>query len=253
MKRVITAVCLALFAIYSIFFAPQPLFALIVAAMALLCWHEFAAIASASGVRGPLVLVYGAGLIAMWRPESLPLLTILLLAAALSLPDLSKSLAFAATCVLAILYVFLAWRWAYDLRAIDRYWLLYALAINWVGDVAAFYTGRTLGRHKLAPHVSPGKSWEGAAGSMVATVAAGVWYGRVTGLPLDGLQFAVLSAAANIAGQTGDLAESALKRGAGVKDSGTLLPGHGGFLDRLDSSLFTLPVVHFYLIWFGPR
>jgi phosphatidate cytidylyltransferase len=251
MKRVITAACLALFALYSIFFAPQPVFAVVVATMAFLCYHEFAGIASANGVDGPLRLVYGAGLIAMWRPDALPLLTLALLALSLRSRDLGKSMSFAGVSVLALVYIFLAWRWAYDLRAIDRYWLLYALAINWVGDIAAFYTGRTFGRHKLAPRVSPGKSWEGAAGSLAATVAGGVAYGQLIGLPLPPWQFAALSAVANVAGQVGDLAESALKRGAGVKDSGTLLPGHGGFLDRLDSSLFTLPVVYFFLVWFA--
>jgi phosphatidate cytidylyltransferase len=251
MKRIITAACLALFALYSIFLAPQPVFAVVVAGMAFLCYHEFAGIAAASGVEGPLMLVYGAGLVAMWRPDSLPLLVLFLLALSMRSRDLGKSMGFAAVSVLALVYIFLAWRWAYDLRAIDRYWLLYALAINWVGDIAAFYTGRSLGRHKLAPRVSPAKSWEGAVGSMAATIVAGVVYGRVTGLPLPAWQFAALSAVSNVAGQVGDLAESALKRGAGVKDSGTLLPGHGGFLDRLDSSLFTLPVVYFFLSWFA--
>jgi phosphatidate cytidylyltransferase len=250
MKRIVTAVLLAAFALYSIFLAPQPVFAVIVAMMAFLCYHEFAGIASASGVDGPLNVVYVAGLLVMWRPELLAIVTVLLLALSLRSRDLSKSLGFAGAAVLGIVYIFLAWRWSYDLRAISRYWLLYALAINWVGDIAAYYTGRTFGRHKLAPRVSPGKSWEGAIGSIIVTIFAGVWYGQATGLPLPPWQFAALSAVANVAGQVGDLAESALKRGAGVKDSGTLLPGHGGFLDRLDSSLFTLPVVYFFLIWF---
>lgn len=251
MKRILTALALAAFALYSIFLAPQPVFGFVVAMMAFLCYHEFAGIAAASGVEGPLTLVYAAGLVAMWRPDTLPLLTVVLLVASLRSRDLSKSLGFAGASVLGIVYVFLAWRWSYDLRAINRFWLLYALAINWVGDVAAFYVGRTFGRHKLAPRVSPGKSWEGAVGSILVTVGAGVWYGKATGLPLQPWQFAALSAVANVAGQLGDLAESALKRGAGVKDSGTLLPGHGGFLDRLDSSLFTLPVVYFFLTWFS--
>jgi phosphatidate cytidylyltransferase len=249
MKRVITAVLLAAFALYSIFLAPPLVFAAVVAMMAFLCYQEFAGIAAASGVEGPLKFVYAAGLLVMWRPESLPLVTLLLLALSLRSRDLNKSLGFAGASVLALVYIFLAWRWSYDLRAIHPYWLLYALAINWVGDIAAYYSGRTFGRHKLAPRVSPGKSWEGAIGSMIATVAAGVWYGYATGLALPLWQFAALSAVANAAGQVGDLAESALKRGAGVKDSGTLLPGHGGFLDRLDSSLFTLPVVYFFLTW----
>jgi phosphatidate cytidylyltransferase len=102
-----------------------------------------------------------------------------------------------------------------------------------------------MGRHKLAPHVSPAKSWEGAIGSLAASLVYGALYlpRWVPTVPLAaGLG---LTAIANLAGQFGDLCESALKRGADIKDSGGLLPGHGGWLDRLDSSLFALPVVYF--------
>ena len=115
--------------------------------------------------------------------------------------------------------------------------------MNWIGDSGAYYFGRNFGRHKLAPIVSPGKSWEGAAASLVVSVLFGVFVlPRFVGIGL--WQAAAVSVAANIAGQIGDLAESAIKRGAGVKDSGTLLPGHGGMLDRVDSSLFSLPVLY---------
>lgn len=251
MKRVATALVLAVIAIYSIFFAPSWLFAIVVAAMACACYSEFAGIAAANGVHGPLWLGYLAGLIAMWRPEALPILVIVLLAIALNLEDLSHVLGFVGTTALGAIYIFLAWRWALDLREANKFWLLFALSVNWVGDIAAYYVGRAIGKHKLARRVSPGKSWEGAAGSMLGTVAFGVWYGQQTGLGVPPLQFALLAAVANVAGQVGDLAESALKRGAGVKDSGTLLPGHGGFLDRMDSSLFTLPVVYYFLKWFN--
>jgi phosphatidate cytidylyltransferase len=115
--------------------------------------------------------------------------------------------------------------------------------VNWIGDTGAYYFGRNFGRHKLAPIVSPGKSWEGAAASAAASVLFGIFV-----LPrfvnIDLLPAGLISIAANVAGQVGDLAESAIKRGAGVKDSGTLLPGHGGMLDRVDSSLFSLPVLY---------
>jgi phosphatidate cytidylyltransferase len=136
------------------------------------------------------------------------------------------------------------WRSAIALHANSKYWLLFALTINWVGDTAAFYVGRAIGKHKLAPAISPGKSWEGAIASALAAGLYGVFFLRWL-LPDVPLHFALLFAiAGNAAGQIGDLAESALKRGAGVKDSGTTLPGHGGWLDRLDSSLFSMPVVH---------
>jgi phosphatidate cytidylyltransferase len=173
------------------------------------------------------------------------------LTAALSISDLRKALSFSSAAMLGIVYVFLGWRWAIPLRDKSSFWILFALAINWVGDVAAYYVGRSIGRHRLFPKVSPGKSWEGAIASTIAAVIFGCWFGTQFNLLPIGLM-AVLSAIANIAGQIGDLAESAFKRGAGVKDSGTLLPGHGGFLDRLDSTLFTLPVVYFYLYAVAP-
>ena len=128
------------------------------------------------------------------------------------------------------------------LYGIDRSLVILLLAIVWLGDTAAFYTGRLLGRHKLAPIVSPNKTWEGAAGALLAGCAAGaVWsalrIGRVS------WELIALAAATSVAAQFGDLVESVIKRGAGVKDSGALLPGHGGMLDRLDSLIFAAPVL----------
>jgi phosphatidate cytidylyltransferase len=119
--------------------------------------------------------------------------------------------------------------------------------LNWVGDIGAYYIGRPFGKHKLAPRVSPKKSWEGSIASVVTSGLVGTFYLQrfLPGVPLG--QAVALTVAANIAGQLGDLAESAIKRGANVKDSGGILPGHGGFLDRVDSTLFALPVVYAYL------
>jgi phosphatidate cytidylyltransferase len=249
MKRVLTALVLVLFALWSIFLAPHWLFIGVVVMMACLCYHEYSAIAAATGVEGALVLGYAAGLIAMWRLDALPVVMLALLAYALTSRDLNKALGFAGATLLGVVYIFLGWRWAINLRDISVWWLFFALSVNWVGDVAAYYVGRSIGRHKLAPRISPGKSWEGAAGSLIAVVAYGAWFGKQAGLGVPMPQMLTLSAIANVAGQTGDLVESALKRGAGVKDSGRLLPGHGGFLDRLDSSLFTLPVVYYFFLW----
>jgi phosphatidate cytidylyltransferase len=121
---------------------------------------------------------------------------------------------------------------------------MFGLLVNWVGDTGAFYVGRKFGRHKLAPSISPGKSWEGAAASVVTGVAFGMVYLPLTIKGTSLFAAGLLALAANVAGQVGDLAESAIKRGAGVKDSGTLLPGHGGVLDRVDSTLFALPVLY---------
>jgi phosphatidate cytidylyltransferase len=134
----------------------------------------------------------------------------------------------------------------FRLREIDPWVVFLLLAIVWLGDTAAFYVGSRIGRHKLAPDVSPKKSWEGAAaGFVVAVAAAMVW----TLLRLSRLDWRVLAAAAvtAVAAQIGDLVESMIKRGSGVKDSGSILPGHGGLLDRLDALLFAAPVLLFAL------
>ncbi len=125
-------------------------------------------------------------------------------------------------------------------------WVSLVLAAVWGGDTAAFYVGRAFGQRKLYPAVSPKKTWEGAAGGLVGTLAAmavvRAWL--LPGLPAGHLLGLGLLAA--LLGQLGDLCESLLKRGAGVKDSGALLPGHGGVLDRLDSLLFVAPLVYYY-------
>lgn len=249
MKRVLTAAVLAVFALWTIFLSPQLAFLAITAIVACLCYSEFLNIARAHGVEGPLLLVYPAGLAAMVRVDALPILTLILLIAALRVSHLRNALGFAGSSVLAIVYVFLPWRWAADLRAIHTGWLFYALSVNWVGDAAAYYAGRAFGRNKLAPRVSPGKSWEGAVGSVIVSTAYGIALGQWFHLDVAWPVMAGLTVVANAAGQIGDLVESALKRGAGLKDSGSILPGHGGLLDRLDSSLFTLPVVYHFVRW----
>jgi phosphatidate cytidylyltransferase len=137
------------------------------------------------------------------------------------------------------------WRFAVDLRNASIHLLFFALAVNWVGDSMAYYVGRKFGRHKLAPVISPAKSWEGAAASIAGALVFGLLYLHFVLPQIPYFAVVVMSAVGNIAGQLGDLVESSLKRGAGMKDSGSILPGHGGALDRLDSSLFTLPVLYF--------
>ena len=125
--------------------------------------------------------------------------------------------------------------------------LLFSLVITWVGDTAAYFVGRAVGRHPFAPHLSPKKTWEGAVasfvGSILVAVASAHWI-NISSPHLIGM-----AAAGNIAGQAGDLLESAYKRSAGVKDSGALLPGHGGLLDRIDALILAFPVVWYYWLW----
>jgi phosphatidate cytidylyltransferase len=125
--------------------------------------------------------------------------------------------------------------------------LFFALVITWVGDTSAYFVGRATGEHKLAPILSPNKSWEGTVASLVGALLVGVVFARYVNIPLP--HFLAMAVVGNIAGQAGDLLESAYKRSAGVKDSGSLLPGHGGVLDRIDALILAIPVVWYYWIW----
>jgi phosphatidate cytidylyltransferase len=128
--------------------------------------------------------------------------------------------------------------------------LLFALAITWAADSTAYFVGRAMGKHPLAPHISPRKTWEGSAGSMIGSVAVAYAFSYWIKIPLPHLL--IMAVLGNIAGQMGDLAESAWKRSAGVKDSGGLLPGHGGVLDRIDALILCIPVIWYYLILVNP-
>jgi phosphatidate cytidylyltransferase len=127
-------------------------------------------------------------------------------------------------------------------------WLTVTLCMAFFSDTVAYLFGRAFGRHKLYPAVSPKKSWEGSFGGIVGSVLATVGIGSLWLLPQLPIAHAVgLGVVGSICGQTGDLVESMLKRTFGVKDSGKLLPGHGGFLDRIDALLFVAPVSYYYV------
>jgi len=126
------------------------------------------------------------------------------------------------------------------------HFVLLVLATTWSTDTFAYFVGTKFGRHKLAPALSPGKSVEGAVGGIAGSIAAALILGLVAGkIPL--IHYITVGILAGIVGQAGDLLESAFKRMAGVKDSGRLIPGHGGMLDRFDSLLLTAPLVYYYL------
>ncbi len=136
---------------------------------------------------------------------------------------------------------------------LGRSWLLFSMLVVFACDTGAYAVGRLVGRHRMAPRVSPNKTWEGAAGGFAASVGAALLVGVVFELAAPVWQQALIGAVASVAAQVGDLAESVLKRAANVKDSGSIMPGHGGILDRLDSILFALPAVYYLLLAVGFR
>ncbi len=206
--------------------------------------------------------------------DSVLLAVLAFLVAMLKRADLRSSLPGAAASALALVYISLPFTLLINVRAraAGAFYVFYLLVVVWIGDILAFLVGRSLGKHKLAPTISPHKSWEGTAASFVGATALGtviLVYGnaivaflRNTNLlaaqqesilsvgpypsPHPLWVYILLSAALNLAAQFGDLVESMLKRGAGVKDSGSLLPGHGGMLDRIDALLFAAPVLWYY-------
>ena len=138
-----------------------------------------------------------------------------------------------------------------DDDTVGRNLVFFVLFVTWVSDTTAFFIGRRFGQHKLVPSISPGKTWEGAIGGICGAIAVSILLFAPTPfqLPLVYWQAILLSALASILGQVGDLVESLLKRNMGVKDSGWLMPGHGGILDRIDSLVFAGTVVYYYAIW----
>jgi phosphatidate cytidylyltransferase len=253
MKRVLTALVLFPLVTYVVLWSPPWAVLAVTAIVSLLCFYEYSGIAAAYQPGNPTPLGYGAGLLILFLPGdghvvlTVVAMALIALSLALRADDLRAGILRAAFLLLGVVYIFGCWRCAPLLAAQNRYWLLYALVLNWIGDIGAYYVGRAVGRHKLAPIVSPGKSWEGAAASLAASLVFGFFFLRSAIPAVPPAAALALTAVANVAGQFGDLCESALKRGAGVKDSGTLLPGHGGWLDRVDSTLFTLPVVYLYV------
>ncbi|MGD0499573.1 MAG: phosphatidate cytidylyltransferase [Bryobacteraceae bacterium] len=247
MKRVLTAAALIPVIVYVVLFANSWIFLGVLIAAAILSYREYDGIAEAYGFGAPGPLGYGFGLLLLASKGEAWLVLVAAAAAALALAmradDLARTLPRAALLVMGVAYVFGCWKCAALLRESNPHWLMFALMVNWVGDAGAYYVGRPFGKHKMAPRVSPNKSWEGAAASVAVSILAGGGY-LVYFTGIGAPAAAAVAAAANVAGQLGDLAESAMKRGAGLKDSGTILPGHGGFLDRVDSTLFALPVVY---------
>lgn len=159
-------------------------------------------------------------------------------------PEVSRKVAFQ---LLGIVYIPLSISYLILIRqdSFGAEWVLFIICIIFAGDTAAYYVGSYWGKHKLCPAVSPGKTIEGAVGGIAANIGIGIIFKSFffTILPLWSIILFCLLI--GVAGQAGDLFESVLKRAAGIKDSGALLPGHGGILDRIDAILFALPVAYF--------
>jgi phosphatidate cytidylyltransferase len=269
MKRVLTAVVLVPLVLWLVFKGPFWVITLVVGVVAELALWEYLSLANAMGAKTPriasVIAVAALFAITFFRPEVLAPLTGAIVLALLILctirSPLNRVLPDAAYSAFGVLYVGLSLTTLPLLSQQENgaSLLVFLLFAVWAGDIAALYIGRTWGRKKLAPVISPGKSWEGSAASIVASVAitALLWWSstrlqahdfEILSYPGPISRWLVLAAILNVAAQVGDLVESALKRGAGVKDSGSLLPGHGGVLDRIDALLIAAPVLWYALL-----
>jgi phosphatidate cytidylyltransferase len=192
------------------------------------------------------------------------------LAVAMRREELSSAFPAAMLAAFAFAYIGLPMASLVQLREQwqGSFFLLYLLLLVWAGDIFAYFIGKSLGTHRMSPRVSPKKTWEGAVASVVASVAVGMLMTHYA-VPIsrallharlieqrDGVftepalfPIIILSIVLNVAAQLGDLVESVIKRGAGVKDSGAILPGHGGMFDRIDALLFAAPVLWAYMAW----
>ncbi|MCB1021749.1 MAG: phosphatidate cytidylyltransferase [Bryobacterales bacterium] len=251
MTRVLTALVLIPVVIGLLFYAPPLAVRAALALAALLCLRECLNIVRAMGVEpfGPAAFAAGAVLILTSVPMGPYLIgvTVLLMMLTLDRTRHQTALTAVSTTLFAVIYTCGPFALARELHEMSPHWLFAPLLVNWVGDSSAMYVGKAIGRHKLAPTVSPGKTWEGTIASFVLGSAVGAGYLHYV-LPDANLLFVLgFAAVSNVAGQLGDLSESVLKRGAKMKDSGELLPGHGGMLDRMDGALFAFPAAFLYL------
>ncbi len=269
MKRLLTAAVTIPLALASVFYLPAPWFFLLLVAIVEVQVFEFVRVTRPRAPHAPLeallLLVPPAALLlspgAFWGApagvswEYLLAVTMLLSVGVGSVVLLGRTPVEEAVSALGILsfgiaYFALPIASIHYLQRLDPWILLLLLAIVWVGDSGAYLVGTRWGRRKLAPVVSPNKTWLGAvAGFLTALAGAVLW----CVLRYQGIEPAILAAAAGaaIAAQLGDLVESLFKRGAGVKDSGDLLPGHGGMLDRMDAGLLAAPTLYLALRAFG--
>ncbi|MCK5577803.1 MAG: phosphatidate cytidylyltransferase [Dehalococcoidales bacterium] len=265
-KRVITALVLIPLMVAAVWFdQPLPWLAIFVSVWGVLAALEFYRIVASSGSRvSPLT---GIGL--AW--------TLFFILSPLFDYAYLNEILLTSAVVLPLLWLlsrrqqegaFLSWAWTLAgifyvgwllghfvaLRELEfgREWVLLALFITFASDSAAYFVGRAWGRHRLAPAISPKKTREGALGGVLAAIAAGPLLVLILDLPISYAGVIPLALAISILGQAGDLIESLFKRNMGVKESGNTLPGHGGFLDRMDSVVFAGVAVYYYVVLLNP-
>lgn len=261
MSRVVTALVLIPPLLAIILFAPAWGFLLLAELFGLLGVRELFEMAGTSGYRGFRAPAYLATLllVAAFYPQSpRPVWIFMALTITVGLAAMwrgaprRETTADVAISILGPLYAGLMLGTVVGLRltapeTVGRHWVLFLLIVIMLGDTGAYYVGRSLGKRRLAPAISPKKTVEGLIGGVTASVVAAIVAARLL-LPDVGLvHAALLGAALALLGVAGDLFQSLLKRGAGVKDSGTLMPGHGGILDRLDSLYFSAPALLVYV------
>jgi phosphatidate cytidylyltransferase len=264
MKRIVTAAVLIPLVLALMLVGPVWLVTLVSAAVAALAGWEFLGLADRCGAKPPRIAVLAAiGALFVggyeWPDQIaaiLGLLGLALLVYCTFRSPVERMLADASTSIFCLLYTGFTLTSVPALREQSNgpSLLVFLMCVVWAGDVAAFYIGSAWGKHKLAPSLSPNKSWEGTLGSVAGSLLATAvllalaawletWNSARLSYPDEYPYWLVLAVVVNVAAQVGDLAESALKRSAGVKDSGDLVPGHGGVLDRIDALLLAAPVL----------
>jgi phosphatidate cytidylyltransferase len=268
MKRILTAIVALPILLYTVWSQSPYFFAALTTVAIALALGEFYSLAAKVGFKAQTVPGYAAALVViagfvfeepLLIVAALVALSIWSLGATIFQPDdMKKALAAVSATIFGVIYVALLAGCLVGVRMISdtaprtavphlaSKLLTMFFAIVMMTDTGAYYTGRTIGRHKLAPRVSPGKTIEGAIGGFVMAVATGFICKLAFFPEIPAVHALAMGAVLGAIGQFGDLAESLLKRGSNVKDSGNLLPGHGGMLDRVDSILFCAPVLYYY-------
>ncbi|SHE64353.1 phosphatidate cytidylyltransferase [Modicisalibacter ilicicola DSM 19980] len=261
-QRILTALVLIPLALLGLFGLTGGAFASFTGAIVLLAAWEWANLSGFErfGPRLAYVLILVIAMLVGWHTQLVMAtwpLWIALLGWLVSLywiatyPESVKQWSRPSLRLLAGLWVLLpCWVGFVQLRASGAEWLLYVLLMVWLADIGAYFAGRRFGRRKLAPRVSPGKSWEGVYGGMVATALLAIGFAVALELSLGrGLGLMVTTLVVTLASVLGDLLESMFKRLRGIKDSGGLLPGHGGVLDRIDSLTAAVPLFALFRLW----